>query len=506
MFFKIRCMAVVGMSAVTFGCDSPDVTQPPQFAQSDLASLKQTGKFQDICQAWDQKIRSIPATETRRGQAAIMAAVVANTDPSVAAEKAAKSNQWGLIRTYTMMGTEPFGVDCTDAKQLYQGQPLVRAYRVYSDVAGSCETFGARGDCAVEGKLDNFAVKYNRALVARNDYPYRDICRIPQNGQPRMPDTATARNDSRLGFPVLADPDHPRTFPEAARRGNSRALAAMLASDPQAVNRLDGYGMSPLQWAVQYGQGKAVDWLLSHGALPDGGACGYLRASAFHMALSLKHEEIADRIYAAIPTERRGKAWTSQDIYVAAVGGSTGFLKRMLREPHDGINGDTPRDGQTFSPDAERILADYREKLCWNSPIPQNARVTLVTVYSGDRSTAEGLLERDVGSVTVVVSKKDAPQFLVLSAYDETDWHIQAQKGVKITGVFINSYHKQNIHGLDGTVPVVQNWIHDQCKANVEHATSGREGKDLEKLQRAVQSVLRRRIDRTIANQNRVEI
>jgi Ankyrin repeats (many copies) len=506
MLWSIRFVAVAGMSMLVFGCNSTDVSQPPQFSEDEAASLKQNGKLQDICQAWDQKNRARPAEETKAGQFAIMSAVRAGSDPIEEADKAARSGHWGLIRTYTMMGTEPFGVDCADAKQLYEGQPLVRAYRVYSDVPGSCETFGAGGDCAAEGKLDKFAVTYNRALVARNDYPYRDICRIPQHRRPSTSDEATGPNTRQLGFQVLVEKDHPRTFPEAARRGNIRALKSMLASDPMAINRIDPYGMPPLHWAIRYGQRDAVEWLLRQGALPDGGECGYLRGSAFHLALGLRQEDIAARIYSSIPAARKSKEWSSRDIYVAAVGGSSTFLKRMLREPHDGVNSVAPRDGQIFSPEAERILAKYREKLCWANPIPREARVTLIAVHGGDPSNDGEQLEGDVDKVTVTVLTKNAPQMLVLSSYNKMNWHIKVKNGAKIAGVFVNSYEKQNVMGLDLAVPIVQNWLGNQCRLNTERATHGRKGSDLEKLQRAIQLILRKRIDRTVSGKRQVEI
>ncbi|MCK4761604.1 MAG: ankyrin repeat domain-containing protein [Candidatus Aminicenantes bacterium] len=53
---------------------------------------------------------------------------------------------------------------------------------------------------------------------------------------------------------------------QAAEIGNAKKVEAILKEDPEAVNRKDSYGMTPLHWAVDKGHRRVAEILIANGA------------------------------------------------------------------------------------------------------------------------------------------------------------------------------------------------------------------------------------------------
>jgi ankyrin repeat protein len=177
-----------------------------------------------------------------------------------------------------------------------------------------------------------YAAAYNRALVERPDYPYRDLCRARTD----------ADNEIRIDEPKLitkparAVSAPPRDLFEAARRGSSRDLSRHL--DSSSVNVSDSVGMTALAWAVARDNRAAIDLLLSAGANPwlagRTRMHGETEGAAF-WAAALGRGDLFARL-AELPG-RPFESWSPTYLSAALAGGDPAILKHMLAERHEDI-------------------------------------------------------------------------------------------------------------------------------------------------------------------------
>ena len=436
------------------------------------------------------------ARATAAGQRAVIAALRRSTvDPAGDASEAAGDGEWGLIRTYTMMGSTPFGVDCLAADGMGHGAPLVRAYRVYSDVAGSCETFGSGGDCDIERRMDAYAETYNRTLVTNPAYPYRDLCRPAALPARAAPYGYGKLDPAEWGFRTLA-PGPARTIHEAARRGDLTGIEQFVRSDADSIDERDPYGMTPLAWSVAYRQTSAAQLLVRNGASSAGSECSLAGdpASPVRLALRTGQDALAQWLSSRLRDGgKTGGKWPSAWIEAAVQGNSLRFLSRMLAEPHDRVP-DFEKMRGPYSPAALAIVREYRQRLCWSAPLPSNAEVQLIAIYEGsaDKRTAWPYEELPV---TVVVRSTRKPIVLALSAYEDTEWRLQLEPGARLAGVLALGYKTPVVRGVPKGVPVLINDSDNGCVTPPNRAFGayrGGERGELEDLQKYVESALGR--------------
>lgn len=520
---RIQLLAML-LALFSAGCDdrvSDDI--PPEFELEHMEEHLRFGERGRLCRQWNED-RADRSDEARsNGQAAIINAVKANRDPLEEARKAAEAGQWGLISTYEMGGGHAYGVDCVAGVGVGGESSIVRAYRVFSDVGGSCETFGANGDCAIDAKLDTFAPVYNRAIVSHPRYPNRDFCRVQNNNaispQPRSSGSDILPSQTRdqqgplpkpfeypLGFGDLDQSEPPRTIGEAARRGDIVAMKGFAASDPEGLLKIGQFGRTPVVWAMDRGHVKAVAWLLERGASPDGGDCGAAGHNLFEMALFKGNEEAAQLILDATPERRRRVRWSSYDLFAAATGGASNFLRRMLNEKHEGVNRVEPERGWNFPSATARILAEYRASLCPDPADATGARITMVSLYGGEQERSEQIPNPNPGHLYVTVSRDAGPQYLVLNAYRTNIWHIDLEPGAKVSGVLMTAYDPQRVEGLDRNTPMASNYIGNMCEPPAHNLAWPSNSAEQKQLLKRIERLLKRKVDRVISAQDRVKL
>lgn len=369
-----------------------------------------------------------------------------------------------MVRAYSMMGFGPIGIQCGGGSGISQDMPLTLGYRVYSDVGGSCETFGSGGNCDIDRKLDEYAPKFNRALVSNPAYPYRDICRVTTDRGQIGTSPSNLNPVTQLGFSDLDRSRPPLTIHEAARRGDIPAMQRMLevgwleqmrikvAGNLKPIDAVDDFDYSPLQWALAYREFDAAKWLLGKGARLSEEQCPNDQAT---LALALKAggEDIAETIYRKMPQPGRWKQWDAYMVAAAAEGGAARFLKRMLNAPHD--DRDLKADLSAYSPAVQQVITSQREALCWQGPFPANMRVDVVDGYQGgdDPLTPNTF---DPGITNITVPKSDRPRILVLKAHDSLEWVIRAQPGANIAGIFVFGTEPADVT-VTGSSPRIMN-------------------------------------------------
>jgi hypothetical protein len=420
----------------------------------------------------------------------------ARADPVRDATEAARRGDWGLIRGQGMLATVAYGLNCSDGFDNRFDRPLTKALRSFSDVPDECKMPGAAESCAIDALIDRYAPVYNRALVSLPDYPYRDICRPVSAGEPVIAPVgvANAPKLTALGFRPLVDLHHPRTVAEAARRGDVPALGQLSHARPRDIDLADPYGMTPLAWAVSYRQPAAALWLVQHGATISGSDCNALDVptSPLRLALETGQTELAEALYKSLPAGERPRRWSRQLIDAAALGGADRLLERMLREDHESWS---QPDGA--SPSTQAILDRHAASLCWPGTVSPHITVNLIAAYRGKQPSG-GEYSGDVPRrITVTVSPRAKPRFIVLSAYDRTIWSLKVLPGAKIAGIIALGYDLQTVVGTPAGTRLVRNSFDEKC--SLPTLTYGHEGPDLLALENSIADMIGHHIDHRVA-------
>jgi hypothetical protein len=246
--------------------------------------------------------------ETEAIRQAIFERIERGSDPVADATSAAESGNFALLaegRFYS----RPVGITCFTP---YGHPPEMLAH-----------VFGGDGIDERIGKLIGYAAQYNRALVARADYPDADLCRVSTPA-----DRAEGRGLFAIGSPAQAVTAAAKTLHEAARRGSTADVLRLLT--PATLNSADGLGMTPLAWAVGRGNTAAVEVLLEAGADP--WAAGDRWQTAVFWAARLGRRAYFERMLVLHP--QPGRPWSAFELSAAASGGDEAILARMLTEPH----------------------------------------------------------------------------------------------------------------------------------------------------------------------------
>jgi ankyrin repeat protein len=186
-----------------------------------------------------------------------------NINPVAEADSAAARGDFRLY-WYSGMGDRgPVGLICfgpvpTQAfahTSTEQGnEDLVKEGVPWSDMPG--DTLGP-----IAGAV---AAAYNQRLFEKPEFPFSDLCRPPHRGEPPH----SERPYSQLWKIPATDRRPPiQTLAQAARMGSLPDTERLLAAGKPA-NSWDGFGMSPLDWAIVRGHENVARRLIRAGADP----------------------------------------------------------------------------------------------------------------------------------------------------------------------------------------------------------------------------------------------
>jgi len=146
----------------------------------------------------------------------------------------------------------------------------------------------------------------------------------------------------------------PNALHYAAGCGCVEAAEALLQRNARLNYQSDGYGQTPLMWAVRHGLARTSELLLRHDADPK--HADYFGESALHSAAARGHARICELL---ISSERGRNTvnWTNSfgltPLHLAAAGGSEGVC-RILVESRADVVVKTPKEAQTALHQAAR--------------------------------------------------------------------------------------------------------------------------------------------------------
>lgn len=201
----------------------------------------------------------------------LRARILAGTvDAETEASAAAARGCFGLITGYSAIPRGvPFGVGvaCRPNGQLFRYGRLMRLSFAGSD--------GISGDVEREeqerrnlARIRIFALAYNRAVLARPELPYRDLCRVEADDY--RPGVREETPPGEWGYRPLEETEAPIDMYEAARRGTPASLRRWIERRPLDLHVPDLLGLTPLAWAVIYDRPEQARLLLEAGAHPYG--------------------------------------------------------------------------------------------------------------------------------------------------------------------------------------------------------------------------------------------
>lgn len=190
--------------------------------------------------------------------------------PAEEADAAAAGGCFGLITSFNMIPAGiPYaiGVACRPNAQLFRYGGLSLFYFAGSDVAPLNAEQAAR-DARALAVQRTFALAYNRAVLARADFPYHDLCRVAADDY--SPELSEVLRPGEWGYRTLEETDAPIDIYEAARRGTLASLRRLVEARPINLHVPDLLGLTPLGWAVIYNRAEHARLLLEAGVHPYG--------------------------------------------------------------------------------------------------------------------------------------------------------------------------------------------------------------------------------------------
>lgn len=193
-----------------------------------------------------------------------------NADAQAEANAAAARGCFGLVSSYSAIpGGVPYGVGvaCRPNMRLFGYGRLMLFSVSGSDVpAASVELAEKTGRQL--GALWAFGLTYNRVVIARPEFPHRDLCRVAADSY--RPGVSEDLPFGEWGYRGLDETDTPVDLSEAARRGTAKALQRLIKARPIDMHVPDVLGLTPLAWATIYSRPEHVRLLLAAGAHPYG--------------------------------------------------------------------------------------------------------------------------------------------------------------------------------------------------------------------------------------------
>ncbi len=195
------------------------------------------------------------------------------TDPEGQARDAVDRGEFDLFYANAGLGASPTGVYCSFPLAAWNAFRLGTLF--VSDIARLPD------DPVPAVEPLQIARQYNRALVEHSDYPYRDVCRIWREGDSGLRslddgdqwyrEVGTHGIDATYLFDDVRPGDSERpartnSLAMAARLGRLEDVREWIAREADTIDVVDGFGMTPLAWAVARGHEEVVSELLGSGA------------------------------------------------------------------------------------------------------------------------------------------------------------------------------------------------------------------------------------------------
>jgi uncharacterized protein len=148
-------------------------------------------------------------------------------------------------------------------------------------------------------------------------------------------------NHSAIADLLLArTPEDTLTIHEAAATGRTARLAAILGSDPEAVNAWSPDGFQPLGLAAFFGRGDALDVLLAHGADVNAAARNQLSVAPLHSALAGPDPDLARVLLAAGADANARQAGHVAPLHTTAYLGLLALTQLLLEHGADPASAD----------------------------------------------------------------------------------------------------------------------------------------------------------------------
>ena len=297
---QLVAFALFGLAA----CEEKQPLQTPA-PQLPRSAAKIVSADEPSCYL-DEPARS-PAEQAKVETALLERLREGNADPLADAAHAAAKGDFRLVwGVDPFEGPQPLGLVCRapHSRTNMPGLSLNLAIAYFSDViqADNKPTGWQKTEL-----LAPYGRAFNVALASAPNYPYADICtREPAGSTP----TQLFSFERPQEFVPRSKPwiDRPRSLHEAARRGSPEAFRRALARASLAdIDRPDGWGLTPLAWAVLAGRTDTAAALVQRGADPLGEDCDVdLEAAPLRLAYELDRKEMIDILMTEAAVDRLG--------------------------------------------------------------------------------------------------------------------------------------------------------------------------------------------------------
>lgn len=242
--------------------------------------------------------------------------------PEIEAREAARRGDFAMVVVARRFRTSPEGVTCFTPG----GMPPATKATIFQ--GGDYFVLDAQGRMPQDREL-RYGARFNRALVERPEFPYRDLC------GPEGTSLVAANRwlpPMRMAAREVRGP--PMNLHEAARRGSEADVRRHLVR--ASPNEPDAFGMTPLAWAVSRGRVRNAHMLLAAGADPKI-TQEFDPLSPLSLAVALGHAELIDPLLAASRSAQI-PPWPRWYAHRAMHSGDPATLRRILSEPHAPID------------------------------------------------------------------------------------------------------------------------------------------------------------------------
>lgn len=251
----IFLFAFVFVTTVPTGAIGQSLPAPPDLVQAAVAERNAREEARRAC------------ADGRTLRPRILAGTA---DPRVEATAAVDRGCFGLITTYSAIPrgvAYGAGIACRPNGRLFRHGGLMLLSFSGSDVLPATAEEAERR-AREFATLEAFALAYNRAVLARTEFPLHDLCRVAADDY--SPGVSEDLTRGQWGYRLLEQTDAPIDVYEAARRGTLESLRRQIEARPVEVHVPDLLGLTPLAWAVIYDRPEQVRLLLAAGAHPFG--------------------------------------------------------------------------------------------------------------------------------------------------------------------------------------------------------------------------------------------
>ncbi|GJL95076.1 MAG: hypothetical protein DHS20C05_14810 [Hyphococcus sp.] len=202
--------------------------------------------------------------------AEIFEAALEAGEPEREARRAASREDFKLFRRNIILGSSNvLGLTCT--MRMVDSHDFFRNSYAISDVRTGPSQVRS------ENAMDEYIRRYNQAIIKNKKTPFRDVCRVMNEGDSSayisesFPYSSTRlfktikEDQVEAALPLSTESALPvYTLIDAARAGDEDKVRKLTSKS--SVNRTDRFGMTALGWAIVRGHLNAVELLVESGA------------------------------------------------------------------------------------------------------------------------------------------------------------------------------------------------------------------------------------------------